>query len=118
MLGSTKAGLKTVDRLFRDTTRTRTVTYSLYKGRDVAPQTFSILAYLYSHQIGDESYQGVSTQEATRRYFIRTADLPSGVTRDSLTRNDTITDAGQEFSIVEMRKNLDFLVKLIVSGDA
>jgi hypothetical protein len=105
------------DHFFADTELVRTVTWSLYKGRSTAASTFSVPAVHGKHKVGDaEMEHHVAGQQGERIYYIRESDLPSGVTFEDLTRNDVVTDAGSDFTVAEINKSLEFIIKVTCWG--
>ena len=106
------------DNFFGDDQLKRSITYTLYKGRSTAAQTFTITeAVLVKHKVAEEELEdGVAAQRARRKYIIREADLPTGVTVISLTKNDRITDDGSEFIVEEIDKTLEFIIAITVVG--
>ena len=108
------------DNFFGDPELKRSITYSLYKGRSTAAQTFTIVnAVRTKHKLGDvELEDGVSAQQAMVQYIVRETDLPAGVTVDSLTKNDRITDGSSEFIVTEIDKTLEFVIAITVVGNA
>jgi len=108
------------DNFFGDPELKQSITYSLYKGRSTAAQTFTIVdAVRTKHKLGDvELEDGVSAQQVMVQYIVRETDLPAGVTVDSLTKNDRITDGSSEFIVTEIDKTLEFVISISAVGNA
>ena len=107
-----------VDSWLDDPNLSRTISYTLFKGRSTAAQTFSITAVCKKRKLSRSEFpDGGGGQNAERKYLIREADLPSGVTSDDLTLNDTITDGTAELTVTEINKSLDFVIDITAEGD-
>jgi hypothetical protein len=106
------------DNFFGDDQLKRSITYDLYKGRSTAAQSFTIAsAVMVKHKVTEEELEdGVMAQRARRKYIIRETDLPAGVTFNSLTKNDHITDGSAEFIVEEIDKTLEFILAISAVG--
>lgn len=87
----------------------------MFKGHSTT-QTFIVSAICSSRNVGVTGLDsGIQGQLTTRVYILRESDLPTGVTVDSLTRNDRISDDG-EFTVVNINKSPEFLIEITAEG--
>jgi hypothetical protein len=117
ILGQFEKGInRWLDRCFDDPELVRTVTYGLYKGQGTAEQTFVLLVARVKHTIEvEEDGRGIPSQTSIRHYLVRAKDLPTGITLDNFTLNDSITD-GPKLTITKVDKTLEFVAYIEATG--
>lgn len=100
------------DNVFDDPEVVHAIDWSLYRGRSIAEQTFTIPdAALMNWEVGSEELEdGVSVQRGRRDYLIKESSLPAGVTVKDLTKNDHVTVDGSEFIVDLLDKTLEFVI--------
>lgn len=112
--------LEIVDEFFLDPELSTTITYKLYQGTTNGVesfQTFSVPAICSNHVTDSKPVMdNARVQGSIRQYIIREANLPQGVTRNSLGKNDKIVVGTQTLDIVDINKDLGFLIAVIVQG--
>lgn len=117
MIGQFEKSIKQILSSFmRDPNVKRTITYTVYGGRSNVVD-FQIDAVCSLHSLADSALQDqLSAQSAQRKYIIREQDLPAGVTVQSLTRNDRITDGDAELVVTDINKVLEFVIEITAVG--
>jgi hypothetical protein len=106
------------DNIFDDSEIVVSITYTRYKGRDTAAQTFTIsdAARIQHDVVSEELDDGVMVQRAQNMYIIKESSLPSGVTVADLTKNDKITDGSVDYLVSEIDKTLEFVIQVVATG--
>lgn len=97
---------------------TTTLTWGLFKGHDAELETFSVLALKGEHLLGQvEMDSGTQAQKAVHTYFIRESDLPSGLTKAAMTKNDRPTDGSIPLTIESLDKSVSGFLYVEALGD-
>ncbi|MBI4962498.1 MAG: hypothetical protein HY913_04415 [Desulfomonile tiedjei] len=112
--------LEIVGEFFSDPELRTTINYRLYikteRGVE-STNTFTLPAIRSNFMVESVPVMdGTKVQSSLRQYIIREADLPQGVTRNSLGRNDKIIDGTQTLDIIDINKDLGFVIQIITQG--